>query len=229
MLADLPVLTGAELNDVPSQWPILGHAVLGSGAVSDFVDDEVSTPDAERIHRQYLLHPGAVAVIAVDDADRVVVVRQYRHPVGFQLIEPPAGLLDATDDSWLGAAQRELAEEAMLAADDWRVLIDMFTSPGCLAESIRFFLARGLRDVPRPDGFVVEHEELDMELCLVPLTDLLDGIYAGQVQSPTLVAGVLALAAARQGGRLDDLRGADSPWPARDARQQRLDAIAELG
>ena len=214
--------------DVPTHWPIVSHRVLGEGAVSDYVDDVVATPAGEQMHRQYLLHPGAVAVIALDEADRVVVVRQYRHPVGFQLIEPPAGLLDADGESYLAAAQRELAEEAMLAADDWRLLIDMFTSPGCNSESIRFFLARGLREVPRPDGFVVEHEELDMEICLVPLAELLDGIYAGAVQSPSLVAGVLALEAARQGGRLDGLRPAESPWPARAARQQHLDEIAKL-
>ena len=224
-----PRLLGpGEAVDVPARWQITQHRVLGEGAVSDYVDDVVATPNGEEMHRQYLLHPGAVAVIALDDADRVVVVRQYRHPVGFQLIEPPAGLLDSDGESWLGAAQRELAEEAMLAADDWRLLIDMFTSPGCNSESIRFFLARGLREAPRPDGFVVEHEELHMEICLVPLADLVDGIYAGQVQSPTIVAGVLALEAARQGGRLDDLRPADSPWPARAVRRRQLEAIAEL-
>lgn len=222
------LLGPGEAVDVPTAWPIRSHEVLGEGAVSDYVDDVVATPDGAAMHRQYLLHPGAVAVIALDEADRVVVVRQYRHPVGFQLIEPPAGLLDADGESWLAAAQRELAEEAMLAADDWRLLIDMFTSPGCNSESIRFFLARGLRDVPRPDGFVVEHEELDMEICLVPLTDLLDGIYAGRVQSPTVVAGALALEAARLGGRLDSLRPADSPWPAREARTRHLGTIAGL-
>ncbi len=222
------LLGPGEAADVRTEWPIRSHQVLGEGAVSDYVDDVVATPDGAQMHRQYLLHPGAVAVIALDEADRVVVVRQYRHPVGFQLIEPPAGLLDADGESWLGAAQRELAEEAMLAADDWRLLIDMFTSPGCNSESIRFFLARGLREVPRPDGFVVEHEELDMEICLVPLADLLDGIYAGRVQSPTVVAGALALEAARLGGRLDSLRPAESPWLAREARSRHLEAISGL-
>lgn len=229
-MAPEPRLLGpGEAVDVPSRWRIKQHRVLGEGAVSDYVDDIVATPAGEQMHRQYLLHPGAVAVIALDDADRVVVVRQYRHPVGFQLIEPPAGLLDSDGESWLGAAQRELAEEAMLAADDWRLLIDMFTSPGCNSECIRFFLARGLRPVPRPDGFVVEHEEAEMEVCLVPLADLLDGIYAGDVQSPTVVAGALALEAARLAGRLDSLRRADSPWPARNVRRGNLEAIAGLG
>lgn len=224
-----PRLLGAgEASDVPTRWQIERHRVLGEGVVSDYVDDVVVTPTGDRMHRQYLLHPGAVAVIALDEQDRVVVLRQYRHPVGYQLIEPPAGLLDADGESWLTAAQRELAEEAMLAADDWRLLIDMFTSPGCNSESIRFFLARGLREVPRPDGFVVEHEELDMEICLVALDDLLDGIYAGRVQSPTMVAGILALEAARLGGRLDGLRPAESAWPAREVRERQREAIAEL-
>lgn len=228
MSPDMRVLGPDEVTDVPAHWRIEGHTVLGAGAVSDYVDDVVSTPAGEVMHRQYLLHPGAVAVIAVDAEDRVVVVRQYRHPVGFQLIEPPAGLLDSDGESWLSAAQRELAEEAMLAADDWRLLVDMFTSPGCNTESIRFFLARGLRSVDRPDGFVVEHEELDMEICLVPLSELVEGVYAGRVQSPTMVAGVLALEAARRGGRLDSLRPADSVWPARTVRRQHLDEIEKL-
>lgn len=227
-MRELPVLAPGDIADVPLSWPIVEHRVVGQGKVSTFVSDTVATPQGESMVRDYLQHPGAVGIIALDDQERVVVVRQYRHPVGFRLIEPPAGLLDADGESWLAAAQRELAEEAMLAADDWRLLIDMFTSPGCNSESIRFFLARGLRDVPRPDGFVVEHEELDMEICLVPLADLLDGIYAGRVQSPTVVAGALALEAARLGGRLDSLRPADSPWPAREARTRHLEAIAGL-
>lgn len=224
-----PRLLGpGEAVDVPAHWRIDAHRVLGEGAVSDYVDDVVRTPDGEQMHRQYLLHPGAVAVIALDENDRIVVVRQYRHPVGFQLIEPPAGLLDADGESWLAAAKRELAEEAMLAADDWRLLIDMFTSPGCNSESIRFFLARGLHAAPRPDGFVVEHEELHMEICWADRSALVDGIYAGRVQSPSLVAGVLALEAARLAGRLDDLRPADAPWPARRVRHELLDEIAKL-
>ena len=108
------VLGPGEATDVEAHWQIRSHRVIGPGAVSDYVDDVVETPTDEVMHRQYLLHPGAVAVIALDDEDRIVVVRQYRHPVGFQLIEPPAGLLDADGESWLAAAQRELAEEAGL-------------------------------------------------------------------------------------------------------------------
>ncbi|NYK32443.1 NUDIX domain-containing protein, partial [Salmonella enterica subsp. enterica serovar Typhimurium] len=89
------------------------------------------------INRQYMSHPGAVGIIALDDQDRVAVVRQYRHPVRMVLVEPPAGLLDVEGEDFLAAAQRELAEEAMLSADDWRVLVDIVTTPGGCQESLR--------------------------------------------------------------------------------------------
>ncbi|WP_415103816.1 NUDIX domain-containing protein [Propioniciclava sp.] len=226
----LRVLSGDEVRDEPLDWPVRAHTLLGGGLVSDFVRDDVETPDGARMKRDYLLHPGAVGVIALDDAERVVVVRQFRHPVGYRLIEPPAGLLDASDgDGWLAAAQRELAEEVQLAASDWRVLVDYMTSPGCLQESLRVYLARGLTDAARPDGFVVEHEEADMEVCLVPLDDLVDAIYAGRVQNPTMVVGALAAYAALRTGRVDALRTPGDPWPARAVKAARDAQIHALG
>lgn len=222
------VLSADEVGDQPLAWPIVGHEVLGRGAVSDFVNDTVETPAGEQMARQYLLHPGAVAVIALDAEQRVAVVRQYRHPVGFVLTEPPAGLLDTDDDSFLAAAQRELSEEAEIAADDWRVLVDIFTTPGANQESLRIFLARDLVHVGRPDGFVLDHEEADMEICWVALADLVDAVFAGRVQSPTMVTGVLALEAARLGGRLESLRPPEVPWPAREVRDAHNESLATL-
>ena len=158
-MLDLPVLRGDAIGDEPLTWPIVSHETLGSGVISDFVRDVVRSPDGADMKRDYLLHPGAVGIIALDDAENVVVVRQFRHPVGFRLIEPPAGLLDGDGESYLEAAQRELAEEAELEASDWRILVDFMTSPGCLQETLRVYLARGLAPAARPDGFVVEHEE----------------------------------------------------------------------
>ncbi len=225
----LRVLAGDEVTDEVVAWPVRSHTLLGGGLVSDFVRDEVETPDRSLMKRDYLLHPGAVGVIALDEFERVVVVRQLRHPVGFRLVEPPAGLLDADDVSFVGAAQRELAEEVELAASDWRVLVDYMTSPGCLQETLRVFLARGLSSVGRPDGFVVEHEEADMEVCLVALDDVVDAVYAGRVQNPTMVVGVLAAYAALRTGRVDELRVADAPWPAREVKAVRDAQIHALG
>lgn len=219
-------LAGSEVADTPMVWPVAGHVVLGRGRVSDFVNDTVVTPDGGRMERQYTLHPGAVGVIAWDDADRVAVVRQYRHPVGFQLTEPPAGLLDAQGESWLTAVQRELAEEAGLSATRWQVLVDLFTTPGANQESLRIYLARGLTSTDAPDGFVADHEEADMEVCWAARADLVDAVLAGRLQNPTMVAGILALEVARLSGRLDDLRGPDAAWPARDVREAANRALA---
>lgn len=196
-------------------WPVLDHEVLATGRVCDFVNDTVEAPDGQTFRRQYVTHPGAVAIIALDEEDRVVVVRQYRHPVGMVLVEPPAGLLDVEGEDPLDAAARELAEEAMLAAEDWRVLVDVATSPGGCAETLRIYLARGLSPAPRPEGFVPVDEEVHMSVSREPLDDLVEAILAGHCQSPSLVAGVTALALARARGETDELREATCPWPAR--------------
>ena len=215
------VLAASELADEPVSWPVRRREVLATGAVCTFMADEVDAPSGEVMRRQYTRHPGAVGIIAWDDADRIAVVRQYRHPVGFRLIEPPAGLLDHDREEYVAAARRELAEEAGLAAARWQVLLDFFTTPGATEEALRVFLARDLAPAPRPDGFVAQGEEAVMDACWAPRADLVDAIYAGRVQNPTLVAGVLALEAARLGGRLDALRTPDAPWPAREVRRDR--------
>lgn len=218
----------SELVDEAEHWPILRHRVEARGRISAFVEDQIRLPDGASMTRQWVTHPGAVAIMALDEQDRIAVVHQYRHPVAMRLVEPPAGILDVDGESALTAAKRELAEEAMLAADDWRVLIDFFSSPGGLQESLRVFLARGLHSAPRPDGFVVEDEETDMGLSWLPLDELVELAYAGRVQNPNMVAGSLALALARAQGRLDRLRPADAPWPARDqfrARRRELEAL----
>lgn len=198
------------------RWPVLRREVLGSGRVSEFVDEVVETPTGATMTRQFLTHPGAVAVVPWDEErDEVVVLRQYRHPVGMELVEIPAGLLDEDGEDWLDAAARELAEEVELAARRWDVLVDMVTTPGACEESLRIYLARGLAPTARPDGFELEGEEAEMVTARVGRQVLVDAVLAGRCQSPTLVAGVLALETARLSGRLDALRGTDSPWPIR--------------
>lgn len=221
-------LAADEVTDSPLAWPVTEHQVLGTGHVSDFVNDAVTTPDGHTMQRQYLLHPGAVGVIAWDDEDRIAVVRQYRHPVGFRLVEPPAGLLDADGESWVSAAERELAEEAGLRASRWHVLVDLFTTPGACQETLRIYLARDLSEAPVPDGFVAHHEEAHMDVCWANRADLVAAILAGRLQNPTMVSGILALEVARLSGRLDDLRAPDAAWPAREAWSERNDLLAGL-
>lgn len=211
-------LTRDDLVDETVAWPVTGERVLGSGSFTALLQDDVTAPGGETLQREYLRHPGAVGIIALDDQGRVALVRQYRHAVRHRLIEPPAGLLDVHGEDNVLAAQRELAEEVGLAADRWHVLVDLFTTPGIIGESLRIYLARGLHPVDAPEGFVKEGEEAEMELSWAPLTDLVDAVLAGDLHNPTMVSGVLATWAAQvKGDDFGSLRPADAPWPARDA------------
>lgn len=206
-------------GDEAMSWDVTNRDVLGSGRISTFVNEEITTPDGQQIERQYLTHPGAVAVVAWDEQrDVVATLRQYRHPVRMELVEIPAGLLDAEGEDWLDAARRELAEEAELAAARWDVLVDMATTPGACEESLRIYLARQLSPTARPEGFVLEGEEAHMSLGWSGRQDLVAAVLAGRCQSPTLVAGILALETARLSGRLDLLRPPAAPWPIREIR-----------
>jgi ADP-ribose pyrophosphatase len=208
------ILARDELADVPLAWPVVSSTVLARGKITRYVQDQVRTPDGQLIEREYLKHPGAVGVIALDDHDRVALVRQYRHPVRHRLIEPPAGLLDVGGEDYLQAVQRELAEEVGLAARRWAVLVDLFTTPGILGESLRIYLARDLVAVDGPDDFTREGEEAHMDTVWATLDDLVEAVLDGRLHNPTMVSGVLAAWAARQRDGFTSLRPADAAWPA---------------
>ena len=210
------IIAGPQIADVPLSWPVEQSTTLAEGPVGRFVRDRIRTPDGQVMVRDYVRHPGAVAVIALDDHDRVALVRQYRHAVAYRLIEPPAGLLDVDGEDYLLTARRELAEEAGLGAHTWHVLADVFTTPGMVSEAIRVYLARGLSEAAAPENFLREGEEAHMDIVWAALDDLVSAILAGRVQNPTLVSGVLATWTARQRDGYASLRPADAPWPARD-------------
>jgi len=202
------------IKDAPEEWEIRATKTPFVGNKTSVRTDEVVMPDGSVVGRDYQVHPGSVAVLALDDEDRVLLIRQYRHPVRQKLWEIPAGLLDVPGENPLHAAQRELYEEAHVKAEDWRVLTDVYTSPGGCDEAIRIFLARGLSEA---DGerFEVEHEEIDLEYARVPVDELVRGVLAGELHNNCLVVGVLSLVAARASGGLDGLRSAEAEWPAR--------------
>lgn len=211
MLGNLPIFGGSELRDEPEEWAVANRQTLGRGLISDFMRDELPTKEGPMAIRDYLTHPGAVAVIAMDDDDHIVVLKQYRHPLRLRMVEPPAGLLDNMDEDPLTAAKRELAEEAQLAAEQWLTLVDVSTSPGCLQETIRIYLARDLSVVPPPSGFVAAGEEAELEVGLAKFEDLVSGILEGHIQSPTMCLGVLALDAILHRGGIGRLRGSAAP------------------
>jgi 8-oxo-dGDP phosphatase len=205
--------------DVPERWQVSSSAIVhDTDRVIAVRRDVVHPPGGgEPFTRDVVVHPGAVAVVALDDSDRLLLVQQYRHPVGHRLLELPAGLLDVPEEPYLVAAKRELYEEAHVRAESWRVLVDFFTSPGMTNESVRIFLARQLRDVPDDDRHVGVWEEAHMSVVRVPIADIVSGILAGRLHNPTLVVGALAAWAVRAGDGFDSLRPPDAPWPAREA------------
>ena len=204
------------MQDTPEVWPALTHRVLWPGHVVTLSEDDIVSPSGEGLTREYVSHPGSVAVLALDHGHRIATVAQYRHPVGMRLIELPAGLLDVDREPPLVAAQRELAEEAGLAATDWRVLVDFCSSPGITDEIGRIYLARELTVVPRPAGFETHGEEVDMGLTWIGLTDALSGVRAGRLHNISLVLGVTSLSLAVRDGLVDALPLGDTPWPVFD-------------
>ena len=198
---------------MPHDYEVLESTDVYDGKVIALRRDHLSMPGETTAWRDVVVHPGSVAVVALDDDEAVVVVRQYRHPIRRELDELPAGILDVDGEPAAETAKRELAEEAGLAADSWHVLVDLLTSPGMTDEASRVFLARGLREVDRD---VQEHEEAEMTSFRVPLSELVDGVLAGRYENSLLVAGVLAADKVRRDGFVG-LRSAESAWPARPA------------
>ncbi|EFE73526.1 ADP-ribose pyrophosphatase [Streptomyces filamentosus NRRL 15998] len=202
------------IQDTPEEWQVTATVTPFTGNKTSVRTDQVVMPDGSVHGRDYQVHPGSVAVLAIDDEDRVIVLRQYRHPVRHRLWEIPAGLLDIPGENPLHAAQRELYEEAHVKAEDWRVLTDVYTTPGGCDEAVRIFLARDLSEA-EGERYAVAEEEADMEQARVPLDELVRSVVAGDLHNNCLVVGVLALTAVRAGDGVASLRPAEAPWPAR--------------
>lgn len=173
--------------------------------------DKVRMPDNMVAERDVVIHPGAVAVLALDDANRVLMIRQYRHPVGRMLWEIPAGLRDVPGEDPWATAQRELAEEASHRARDWHVLADYFSSPGFSTERLRVFLARGLEEIPEAERtYVLKEEEARLERAWLPLPEAVTMVLAGELHNGVAAMGILAVYAASSGG-FGGLRPPDAP------------------
>ena len=176
--------------------------------------DEVAMPDGRVARREVVEHFGSVAVVALDDQDRIVLIHQYRHPLGRRLWELPAGLLDEPGEEPVKAAARELTEETGVTAGRWEVLVDVAASPGFTDEVVRVFLASDLTDVDRPQAF--GDEEADLVVHRVGLAEAVRMVLAGEVVNAASVGGILATYAVRAGAGVT--RPADAPWRDRPTR-----------
>ncbi|GAA2731943.1 NUDIX hydrolase [Actinocorallia aurantiaca] len=198
-----------DVQDIAESWQVTGSAEHFKGRIITVREDEVLMPAGdglEPVRREYVEHPGAVGTIALDGRGRILMLRQYRHPVGHLLWELPAGLRDVAGEPLWRTAERELLEEAGYRASTWHTLIDTFQTPGMSDERVRVFLARDLERVPDEEiDFVRVHEEADMPVVWVPLEDAVAKVLAGEIHNALAVSAILALHAARTRG-LDDLR-----------------------
>ena len=205
---------GSGPADVPERWEVAGSEVRFKGRILQVRTDRVRMPNGdttEIAERDIVVHPGSVGVIGLDEDERVLLIRQYRHPVGRLLWEPPAGLRDVDGEPTWRTAARELAEEAGYRAREWHTLLDVFTSPGMTNERVRIFLARGLTEVPADEvDFERIHEEAGMPVVWVPLDQAVAAVRRGDIHNPLAVMGILSVYAARATG-YRDLRAPDAP------------------
>lgn len=195
----------------PHDFTVESSETLYEGPIFALRRDDVRMPGGRVAGREKVEHFGAVAIAALDEDDRLVMIYQYRPALGRRLWEMPAGLLDDPSEEPVVAAQRELVEEVGIEADEWSTLVDIAGCPGFADESVRVFLARGLREVERPPGG--DDEEADLVIRRVPLDDLVTGAMAGALVNGPCVAGVFAAAAVRDGRSAS--RPVDADWPDR--------------
>ena len=197
------------MEDIRETWPVVATEPILKHWLISVRSDKIQMPDKNYAERTVVSHPGAVAVLALDEANRVLMIRQYRHPVGYQLWEIPAGLRDVDGEPLLATAQRELREETGYQAREWHVLLDTFTSPGFTTERVRIFLARGV--CPATDtGYEREDEEKFLVTNWVPLAETVRLALAGKLHNGETIAGVLAAHAASAEG-FSGLRPAGAP------------------
>lgn len=149
------------------------------------VRETVRLPDGGHATREFVLHPGAVAVVAILDDGRLVLERQYRHPTGRVMIEIPAGKLDAGEGE-LACAQRELLEETGYVAREWAYAFTMYPTVAYSDEAIGVWFARGLEH----RGAQLDHGEF-LEVITATPQEFLGWCRDGQVQDSKTLASAL--------------------------------------
>ena len=178
--------------------------VVHKGRYLEFRVDTVERADGTRAERDVVGHPGAVAILAIDDADQVLLVRQFRLPAERVLLEVPAGTLDIDETSGEVedpdlAARRELEEETGYRARRWRRLASFWTAPGFASELMHLYLATDLE--PAHEGRLGPDEDERLELERMPLADAVAAARRGDIADAKSLVALLWL---------------DRPMPAAD-------------
>jgi 8-oxo-dGDP phosphatase len=214
--------------NAPHEFAVSRSDTLHVGRVVALRLDHVVMPGGRTAGREVVEHPGSVVVLPLHHDASVVMIDQYRHPLGRRIRELPAGLLDAPGEDPVTTARRELVEEVGYLARDWSVLVDLVASPGFSDEAVRVFLACGLTEVGRPPGG--DDEEADLHVVRLPLAEAVRQVLTGEIVNASAVAGLLAAHAVLAGPGLGpaligpslirpaELRPVGAPWPDRPTR-----------
>lgn len=199
-MTDHPFLPGriapGDLADMPESWPVASTSPVYSKPFLSIRTDEI-VDDSGSYDRVIVEPKGAVGVVALDDDDRILLIQQYRHPVGARLLELPAGTRDVDGEPPLRAAQRELAEEGDVFAEHWEELFSVVVTPGYSTETGTLFRATGLSPVPAADRTEREAEEAAITQWWMPIDDALQAIYDGRITQALAIIGVMAELARR--------------------------------
>jgi ADP-ribose pyrophosphatase len=183
---------------VADDYAVVGSELAHLGRLSRVRVDRVRMPDSEVVEREVVEHPDAVAVVAIDADGAVVLLRQYRHPVGDLVLEIPAGKLDVEGEDPADAAARELQEETGLTAASLVELVTFHNSSGWTDERTTVYLAEGVTDGAVPDDFTPHAEEAAMEVVRLPLAEAVARAERGEIADAKTLVGLLLTAARRR-------------------------------
>ena len=193
----------AAPDDVPGVGPadedlverVVDSRVLHRGRYLEFRVDTIERADGSRSERDIAGHPGAVAIVAIDPDDRILLVRQWRTPAARVLLEIPAGTLDI--DEATGAienpdlaARRELEEETGYRAASWQRLASFWTAPGFASELMHLYLATELT-AAHPDERLGPDEDEHLRLERRSLADALAAVDRGEIADAKSIVGLL--------------------------------------
>ncbi|MBC9224698.1 NUDIX domain-containing protein [Aeromicrobium sp. 636] len=190
----LPGRLATSLRPPETHWPVAASEVGFHNDYLTLTVDTIVAPDQGRHGRVVVRPKSAVAVAAVDEQRRILLVEQYRHAQGGRLLEIPAGIMDVEGESAQVAAARELAEETDLLADTWHELLTLAPTVGYSTERITVFRATDLRPVPDADRTVREAEEADMAQWWVDVEEAVAACFDGRIIDAKTIVAILAVA-----------------------------------
>jgi ADP-ribose pyrophosphatase len=165
------------------------------GKIIDLTVDHLQYPSGNTTYREIVEHPGGAVILCLFENSEILLIKQYRHPFGHDVVELPAGKLDAGEDP-LACAQRELQEETGYAARRWEKMTALYATPGFCNEVLHLFLAQEL--FPHEKGQALEEGEASIEIIRVPISEAISMIERQQIVDGKTIAGIL-LAARKTG------------------------------